>query len=90
MTGGPRGSLANLKRVPMDANTYAEFLAEEREWDLRALASERFRRQLRLAHSLGLLDVLLAETTHQELRPASRSDAAAPLSAIDNRSSFAP
>lgn len=45
----------------MDAKTYAEYLAEERGWDLMALSSERFLRQLRLARSLGLLDALSAE-----------------------------
>jgi hypothetical protein len=56
----------------MDADVYAQLFAEEREWDLRGLSSERFLRQLRLACSLGLLDALLAEAERQGLQRASR------------------
>jgi len=74
----------------MDANTYSQFLAEEREWDLRALSSERFLRQLRLAHSLGLLAVLLAEANRQDSRQTCRLAASNLTSPTGNQSSFAP
>jgi hypothetical protein len=44
-----------------------EMQIEDRASDLATLATARFRRQLRLARSLGLLDELLEETTHQVL-----------------------
>src|SRR4051794_21701618 len=54
----------------------AAFLAEERDWDLRALSTERFQRQVRLAHSLGLLAGLLEDPAHRGSEPVCRSHAA--------------
>lgn len=74
----------------MDANVRAEMDALERTVDLRAIVGERFRRQLRLAWSLGLIDALLAGPNGQNPQPVSDLPEPALPSAGDIQSSSAP
>ena len=73
----------------MDASTYAQFVEEERGWDLKGLSGERFLRQLHLAHSLGLLGALLAEAERQNSRQASRFAASEQSAAVGSQPSSA-